>query len=122
MVTTSAPTSTASSSTAVTVGQNIATAINNAAKTYLQVMGSQTTGAIAAATVVRSGAGRLCVVSITTAGSANGSIYDAALVGATSPVIYTIPNTIGVVYVNLPVGFGIVVAPGSGQVVSVSWS
>ncbi len=112
----------ASLSDLLTTAQNIVTAINNAAQVYFNVNGVQSTADITAATLVRVGAGRIAVVSVTTAGSAVGHIYDANIASATTLPIYTIPTTAGVYVVNLPVTYGIVVAPGSGQHVTVSFS
>ena len=108
--------------TLMAIWQNIATAINNAASTYLQVNGSQTIENITSAKVVKSSSGRVCMVSIVAAGSTTGYIYDSASSSATTPAIYAIPNTLGIVFVNLPTSYGIVVSPGTGQNVSVSYS
>ena len=116
------PTGGASLSDLLTAAKNVATAINQAAQNYLNVQGAQNRSALAAATVIKTSAGRLCTVIVTTAGSATGAIYDAISVTATSPIIYVIPNTVGVYVVNCPTSFGLVVAPGTGQVVTVSWS
>lgn len=106
----------------LTAAQNIAQAIGNAIGAFKNVQGAQNYPAISTATVVRVGAGRVAMVSVTTAGSTNGTIYDANQTGVTTAPIYTIPNTIGVVFVNLPVTNGIVVSPGTSQVVTVSYS
>ncbi len=112
----------ASLSDILTAAQNVASAINQAAQTYREVQGALDVAAMSAATLVKSGQGRLASVSVTTAGSAVGAIYDNNNVSSTLRPIYVIPMTVGVVFVNLPVGYGIVVAPGSGQVVTVSYS
>lgn len=106
----------------LTSSQNIVVAIQVLGKTYQGIQGVSSLADISTATLVMSGAGRVCMVSITTAGSGAGAIYDANVASATTRPIYSIPNTLGVVFVNIPVGYGIVVAPGSGQVVTVSWS
>ena len=62
------------------------------------------------------------MVTVTTAGSTVGTIYDANTSSITTRPIYTIPNTVGVVFVNLPVVYGIVVTPGTDQAVTVSYS
>lgn len=106
----------------LTTAKNIVTAINNAAQSYLNVNGITSAQGLAASTLVKSGQGRLATVSITTAGSANGTIYDTnALTNLINP-IFTIPDTNGVIFVNLPVSLGIVVVPGSGQVVTVGYT
>ncbi len=106
----------------LTAAQNIASAINGAAQAYLNVNGTANYPQISAATLVLNGRGRIAVVSITTAGSTNGTIYDANDATATTLPIYTIPNTIGVVVLNFPVTNGIVIVPGTSQVLSVSYS
>ena len=112
----------ASLSDILTTAQNIATAINNAARTYVAVQGVRSAKNISTDTLVSLGAGRVATVSVVTAGSTEGAIYDAN--STTSPVdaIYTIPNTLGVIFLNMPVASGVVVSPGTGQVVAVSYS
>jgi hypothetical protein len=112
----------ASLSDLLTTAKNIASAINGVAQTYVAVQGAQIRHNMTAATVVSTTQGRLAMVSVTTAGSAVGVIYDANATGITTRPIYTIPNTVGVVFVNLPVVYGVVVAPGTGQAVTVSYS
>jgi|APCry1669188910_1035180.scaffolds.fasta_scaffold00198_5 hypothetical protein len=112
----------ASLSDILTSAQNIAQAINSVAAAYLSVQGSRIAPSLAAATLVKLGAGRIAVISITVAGSANGHVYDTNTAAGTGNPIFTIPNTIGVIFVNLPVSVGLVVAPGTGQTVTVSYS
>jgi hypothetical protein len=112
----------ASLSDLLTTAKNIASAINGVAQTYINVQGARIRQNMTASTVVSNAAGRLAVVTVTTAGSAVGTIYDSASTSITTRPIYTIPNTVGVVFVNLPVIYGIVVAPGTGQAVTVSYS
>jgi hypothetical protein len=116
----------------LTAAKNIVTAINGLGQTYLQVSGSRVSAQISSARVVLVGQGRLARVVVTTSGSSAGAIYDASVSTATSPKIYTIDNTGGggsgsfpglrVIEVNIPVENGIVVVPGTGQVVTVSYS
>jgi hypothetical protein len=61
-------------------------------------------------------------VSIITAGSTVGAIYDAAALGVTSRPIVTIPNIVGVFSAPIPMSYGILVVPGTGQVVTVGYS
>jgi hypothetical protein len=103
--------------------KNLVLAVNGLTQTYLNVQGLANTAEITALTVVKAGAGRLCRVSVLVAGSTVGSIYDGASLSApTTENIYVIPNTVGVYDVNIPCGYGILVAPGAGQNVTVSWS
>lgn len=105
-----------------TVWQNLAANVNALAQTAIELAGSANYPAIDTTTLVKNAAGRLVTVSITTAGSSNGTIYDSNSTSVTTRPIYTIPNTLGIVVVNIPVGYGIVIAPGTGQVLTVTYS
>lgn len=102
--------------------QNIATALSNIAQTYLNTVGVRNSLDISTATVAYATAGRIASVVVTTAGTTTGSIYDSNSASASTGKIFTIPNTVGVTVLNFPVVNGIVVSPGSGQVVSISYS
>lgn len=102
--------------------KNIAQSLSTLITTYLSTEGSIGRYGISAATVVKTTGGRVCRVSVTTAGSAAGTIYDANATGATTMPVFTIPNTVGVYDVRLPTNSGIVVAPGTGQVVGLGYS
>jgi len=106
----------------MTAAKNIVTAINGAAQTYLNVQGAANATALTATTLVKPSAGRVAVVSVLVAGSAPGSIYDANSTSLTTGKLFSIPNTVGITVVNMPVSSGIVVAPGTGQTVSISYS
>ena len=85
--------------------------------------GMKTAKNLTAATVVQGGIGRIAKVSVIVAGSAVGTVNDvlttaAAAVGNQLAVI---PNTIGVYDVDMPCGLGIVIVPGTGQTVAVSY-
>jgi hypothetical protein len=112
----------ASLSDLLTTAKNIASAINGVAQTYVAVQGARVVQNITASFVISRAPGRLAMVTVTTAGSTVGTIYDANTSSITTRPIYTIPNTVGVVFVNLPVVYGIVVIPGTGQAVTVSYS
>ena len=112
----------ASISDLLTAAKNIVTAINQAAQSYVNVAGANNSPAITAATLVKTGSGRVVQVSVLVAGSATGSVYDASVSSATTGKLYVIPQTVGVVSVNIPVQYGIVVAPGSGQTITISYS
>lgn len=106
----------------LTTAQNLVQAINGLAQAYLNVQGQKRAAAITgSAVLLNTGFGRLASVSVTTAGSA-GAAYDANVAGATTNLLYVIPATVGVFVVNMPYTYGLVVAPGSSQVVTVSFS
>lgn len=79
---------------------------------------------ITAATVVKATPGTVYRVSVNTAGSAAGGVYDAAATSGNSAanLIAGIPNTAGVITLEFPCSNGILVVPGTGQVLSVSFA
>ena len=102
--------------------QNIVTALNQWATTTIALAGNQSFNGLTSATVVATGAGRMVRLSVITAGSGAGVIYDATTTSDTSRPICGIPTTAGVTEISIPYSFGLVVAPGSGQKVSGSFS
>ena len=76
------------------------------------------------AAVIKASAGRVGKVFVNTAGSAAGSISNVATTGgvAASNLLFNIPNTAGVYDIDAPCSAGIVVTPGSGQVLAISWT
>jgi hypothetical protein len=105
----------------LTATKNVVSAINNASKSYLAVNGQQGYPGISTPTTASKAAGRLAQVSVVTAGSTPGTIYDSNSAGTTKP-IYAVPNTIGSFFINIPVLYGIYVVPGTGQVIAISYS
>lgn len=106
----------------LTVARNIVQAINSAAQNYLNVQGALNMSGITATKLVKASAGRVCVISVIVAGSAVGAIYDSNVATSLVNQIYVIPMAIGVYVVNLPVGLGIVVVPGTGHTLTISYS
>lgn len=106
----------------LTAAKNIVTAINGAAQTYLNVNGTSTTNGLTAATVVKTGQGRIVTVSVVATSTTAGKIYDATVAAATTNPIGVIPASVGVFTWNISCNNGIVVAPGSGQTVTISYS
>lgn len=106
----------------LTAAKNVVTAINGLGQTYLNVQGALSYTDLSATTLVHATAGRICNVIVTTAGSAPGAVYDTTNTVSPNNLVYVIPNTVGVYTVNFPINYGIVVVPGTGQVVSISHS
>lgn len=79
---------------------------------------------ITAATVVKAAPGRLWTVTVTTAGSTAGTASDVATTGgvAAANLIAELPNTVGVYSLAWPCATGIVITPGTGQVLSVAYA
>jgi len=86
--------------------------------------GNHAVSNLTAVTAVKASAGRLVRVNVVVAGSAPGSVNNAATTGAAAAAnkIASIPNTVGTYLFDWPCDTGITVSPGTGQTVSVSYS
>lgn len=80
--------------------------------------------AISAQTLVLAGSGRIARVSVLVAGSSAGTINDAATTGAVASTneIAVIPNAVGVYEIDFRFYNGLVITPGTGQTVSISYT
>lgn len=76
---------------------------------------------ISVATVVKATPGTVLRFNVVTAGTTAGTINDCATTGAAAAAnaIATIPEVVGPVALEWPCAVGIVVTPGTGQVVSI---
>lgn len=85
--------------------------------------GNETSLNITAATIVKGSWGVPVIVQVLTAGSTAGAVYDSSSVtgNSASNQVATIPNTVGFFPVQIPCATGIVVSPGTGQVISISY-
>ena len=106
----------------LTAVKNIVTALNSSVQGYLNVNGAASKCGLSSATVVKTTGGRLSTVSVITGGSTVGYAYDSNSVSGTSLPLYVIPTTVGSAFVNLPFTNGLLVVPGTGQSVTVSYS
>lgn len=114
----------------VTVQKNGVVAVNTLVQAleafnniYSNVVGESSFAGISTDTLVLAGAGRVVTVCVIVA-AAGGTVHDVDTVGSAdnSNAIYGIPNTIGAYTISFPVSTGIVVKPGAGSRVSVSYS
>lgn len=112
----------ASLSDILTAAKNIVTALNQIGQTFLQVQGSRVYTNITSATLVQDGQGRIARVSVVVTAGTAGAIYDASSASLATDQVWVIPDAVGVTEINMPVNNGIVVAPGAGQTVSISYS
>lgn len=95
--------------------QNGAVSVGNGTRSFLN---------IAANTVVKSIAGRVCTVNVTVAGSAAGAVYDKASttgLGITN-LVALIPEAVGTYKIDFPCATGIVIQPPTGGKVTVSFN
>ena len=113
----------------LTSTKNIVTALNQLGQTYLKVQGALRSVSATGTTPVlfSSGQGRLASISVTASSGGNtGMIYDLSSVDPAGIVISNslcfIGDTKGVTYANLPYNSGLVVVPGTGMTVVISYS
>lgn len=118
------PNSVASLTDLLTAAKNIVVALNTEAQTAANIAGTGNKAGISSSTLVSGKPGRLVNVIVTTAGSTVGSAYDASSVSTVSAsnLLYSIPNTVGVYVVSVPLLYGLVITPGTSQVVTVTYS
>lgn len=104
--------------------KNITQAINNLGQTLLKYQGNLTSATLSgSAVLVVAGAGRLVSASVTVGGSANGTINNSATVGGAGAgnVLASIPDVIGIYPLGQQFTYGLVVTPGSGQSLNVTY-
>ncbi len=108
----------------LTTQKNGVFAINNLSQGTLRGLGTQTSITITAATVIYVGAGYLVNLSVVVAGTTVGTVSNTGAIGtvAAANALCAIPNTIGIVRVGQVFSTGLVVTPGTGQSVNVTYS
>lgn len=108
----------------LTTQKNGVVAINNVFQALSALNPTSTSTTITASTLIITGRGRLISFSVVVAGSGNGFIYNSGTTGsvpATAALVAT-PNTIGIYPVNMIFTNGLVVVPGAGQSINVTYS
>jgi hypothetical protein len=108
----------------LTAQKNGVVAINNLSQGTLRSLGTQTSVTVTAATVIYAGAGYLVGYSVVVAGSAAGTISNTNAVAsvAAANALCAIPATVGIVKVGQVFSIGLVVTPGTGQSINVTYS
>jgi hypothetical protein len=108
----------------LTAQKNGVVAINNLSQGTLRGLGTQTSVTVTAATVIYVGAGYLVNFSVVVAGSTAGTISNVNAVAsvAAANALCAIPATIGIVKLGQVFSTGLVVTPGTGQSVNVTYS
>lgn len=86
--------------------------------------GTKSTLNITAATLIKLGAGRCFTITVVVAGSGVGTINDIGTIGgaAAANQFYTTPTAVGSLKASWPFFVGLVVVPGTGQTIAVSWA
>ena len=108
----------------LTTQKNGVQGINGLNHTTQNLAGTINSYEISTSTYLNTNSGWCAKVSVIVAGSTTGTIYDANSVAtAVNGVrLAIIPNTVGIYTINMPVNKGIVITPGSGMIVAVSYS
>jgi hypothetical protein len=108
----------------LTVQKNGVVAVNGVARALVAGVGTATSATVTAPTLVATGAGTLVSVSVVVAGTATGFIHNAAATGAAvaANAMVAAPNTIGVYPAGTVFSAGLVIAPGTGQSLCVTYS
>lgn len=102
----------------------IVTAINNQTALTRYLSGQYTSAAVTASTLVASGSGYLVNLSVIDAGSSEGTVNDAASVGAVAAAnkMMTAQKFHGVYAAGMRFTDGLVITPGTGQAIAVTYS
>lgn len=108
----------------LTTQKNGVVAINNYAFALLREQGAFTSSTVTADTVVVTGRGYLVSVTVVVGGTGAGSIYNAN--STTSPPasqkLFPVGTTVGVFPAGLVFTNGLVIVPGTGQSINVTYS
>lgn len=91
---------------------------------YAESVGTAASLGITAPILISGEAGRLVNIYVIVAGTTVGAAHDASTVAAATSAnqLFTIPNTVGITQVNIPYASGLVIIPGTGQSVNVTYS
>jgi uncharacterized hydantoinase/oxoprolinase family protein len=108
----------------LTTQKNGVQGINGLTHATQNLAGTVNSYEISASTYLATNANWCAKVSVIVAGSTTGMIYDASSVttAVTGVRLAVIPNTVGIYTINMPVNKGIVITPGTGMIVAVSYS
>jgi hypothetical protein len=114
---------TASLSDILTTQKNGVVGVNGIVQSNLRALGTVTSLTVTSETVIYTGRGYLVNFSVVVAGSAAGKISNAAATSpAASAALCAVPTTVGVVKTGQVFTAGLVVTPGTGQSINVTYS
>lgn len=107
----------------LTAQKNGVIALNNIQQALASEVATVTTAVATSSTFVVAGKGRLLRFSVLVAGSAVGFVYNSSTPtgGAATNALVACPNTIGVYEANVVFDSGLVIAPGTGQSISITY-
>jgi hypothetical protein len=104
--------------------QNLVKAFNAFTQSNIQLSGAANTKNLSETTLIKTGTGRIATLSVTTAGTAVGGLYDSATQGgATSAtLLVVVPMDVGVFPINMAYQNGLVYVPGLGQTAAICYT
>jgi len=107
----------------LTAVKNGVIALNNIRQALASEVATSTTPVATASTFVLAGKGRLLRFSVTVAGTTAGFVHNSATpTGATATnALVACPNTIGVYECNVVFDAGLVIVPGTGQSLNITY-
>lgn len=108
----------------LTAQKNGVVAINNVARTTQRGQGTQTSATVTATTLVATGPGYLVNFAVLVAGSSAGTINNANATGsaAAANALCATPATVGIYSAGQLFTNGLVIVPGTGQSINVTYS
>ena len=108
----------------VTVQKNGVIGLNNLSATFSYFLGEQTSSTVTSSTLVIAGGGRLVNFSVVVAGTTSGLIHNAATtaLAAAGNAFAATPTTLGVYQCGQHFSNGLVIVPGTGQSINVTYS
>lgn len=108
----------------LTTQKNGVVALNNVFQALAILNPTATSATVTSSTLVITGRGRLLSFSVVVAGSASGTIHNAGAPtgGAAANAMVATPTTIGVYPANMIFTDGLLIAPGTGQSINVTYS
>ena len=108
----------------LTAQKNGVVAINGLAQATTRSLGTQTSVTVTVATLIYVGKGYLVNFSVVVAGTTAGTISNTGAVStvAAANALCAVPNTVGIVKVGQVFSSGLVVTPGTGQSINVTYS
>jgi hypothetical protein len=108
----------------LTVQKNAVVAVNTLGQATLRGLGTTTSATVTAATLVVTGKGYLVRVAVVVAGSGSGLVsnYTAATSVPASTALMATPMTVGIIETGQVFTNGLVITPGTGQSINVTYS
>lgn len=107
-----------------TIASNITSASSAVVTKIAYLAGTTTSATVTAQTLIIAGAGRLVSFSVIIAGTAAGTINNSATTGAVAAgnALVAVPTTIGSYQVGQHFSAGLVITPGAGQSINLTYS